>query len=197
MTTSGGLALATIGRALAAHRPRRLAGPRAAAVAMVLAGDGTDLDVLFIERARHPDDPWSGQMAFPGGRIDPEDADAAAAARRETLEEVGVDLASAEVLGRLDDRDASPGRVGALILSAFVYRLPARVPLRWNHEVGTALWVPLGVLHDPACRVTHPWPPSAPVGRFPGILVGEPERQVVWGLTYEVVCNFLEVVGAR
>lgn len=183
-----------IRRALAAHRPRRLAGPRHAGVAMILAGSGEDLEVLFIERSQHPADPWSGQMAFPGGRVDPADTGPRAAAMRETREEVGIDLGGAESLGQLDDRDASPGRLGTLVLSAFVFRLPARVPAHGNHEVRSVLWVPLAVLVDPARRVSHRWPPAAPLGEFPGILVGEPGRHVVWGLTREVVMHFLEVV---
>ena len=59
---------------------------RQAAVAMLLA----DLDfrprMFFIERARNPDDPWSGQIAFPGGNLEPADADTFDTARRETLE---------------------------------------------------------------------------------------------------------------
>lgn len=192
------LGLDRIRRALAAHRPRRLEGPRRAGVAMILVGSGADLEVLFIERSEHPADPWSGQMAFPGGRVDPADAGPRAAAMRETREEVGIELAAAESLGQLDDRDASPGRLGTLILSAFVFRLPGRVPVHCNHEVRSVLWVPLGVLVDPARRVPHPWPPASPLGEFPGILVGEPGRHVVWGLTREVVLHFLDVVqGAR
>jgi hypothetical protein len=50
------------------------------------------------------------------------------------------------------------------------------------------------VLVDPARRVRHRWPPESPVGDFPGILVGEPDRHVVWGLTYRVVEDLLALV---
>jgi ADP-ribose pyrophosphatase YjhB (NUDIX family) len=114
--------LADIRAALAAHAPQSLTGRRRAAVAVVLHDAGPSPEILFIERAERFGDPWSGQMAFPGGRVDPGDATARAAAERETLEEVGLDLAGAELLGRLGDVDAGVRVVAPLVLSAFVYR---------------------------------------------------------------------------
>jgi 8-oxo-dGTP pyrophosphatase MutT (NUDIX family) len=163
-----------------------------AAVAMVLrpVADGTQ--VLFIERARRAGDPWSGHMAFPGGRVDPGDADPRAAAERETLEEVGVSLASAELLGRLDDKQGNPRTHPALVISAFVYALHTPPPLIPNYEVECAFWFPLSELSAPRNHVPH-----LAYGEleFPGILVGEPERHVVWGLTYSFLESFFDVLG--
>jgi 8-oxo-dGTP pyrophosphatase MutT (NUDIX family) len=183
--------LADNSAALAAHAPRSLTGRRRAAVAVVLHDAGPSPEILFIERAERFGDPWSGQMAFPGGRVDPADATARAAAERETLEEVGLDLAGAELLGRLGDVDAGVRVVAPLVLSAFVYRIPDRAPLVANHEVRETLWVPVPRLVDPAQRVRHRWG----VSRFPGILVGEPDRHVVWGLTYQLVEELLRLIG--
>jgi 8-oxo-dGTP pyrophosphatase MutT (NUDIX family) len=178
--------------AFARHAPRLRAGTRRAAVAVVLH-DATPggVDLLFIERARRLGDPWSGHMAFPGGRVDPTDADARAAAERETREEVSLDLAGAELLGRLDDLHAGVPYVAPLVLSAFVYRIAERPPLVVNHEVREALWVPGARLVDPAHRVEHGWGPV----RYPGILVGEPDRHVVWGLTYRLLEDFFAILG--
>ena len=66
----------------------------AAAVALVLREVDGDLEALFIRRAEHDDDPWSGDLAFPGGRLDPGDADAQAAAERESREELSLDLSA-------------------------------------------------------------------------------------------------------
>ena len=170
-------------RALATHTPQLLAGRRRAAVAVVLHDRPGDPALLFIERARRSGDPWSGQMAFPGGRMSPRDPDARAAALRETQEEVGLDLRDAEPLGQLHDLQAGVRVVSPLVLSAFVYRIDTPPPLTLNHEVQHALWVPASTLTNPAHRVDHRWGP----GRFPGILVGEPDRHVVWGLTYQLL----------
>ena len=64
-----------------------------AAVAVVLREGDSGSEILFIERSTREDDPWSGHMAFPGGRVEAADANTRAAAERETLEEVGVSLA--------------------------------------------------------------------------------------------------------
>src|SRR5262245_25531983 len=111
---------------LALRDPVTISGRRQAAVAIVLHEAATGPEMLFIERAQRRGDPWSGHMAFPGGRVDSTDAHARAAAERETREEVGLDLAGAEALGRLDDLNAGIRLVAPLVLAAFVYRIAAR-----------------------------------------------------------------------
>ena len=185
------LALDDLRRALAAHQPHLLDASKRAAVAVVVHDAPSGPALLFIERARHPGDPWSGQMAFPGGRVDPDDADARAAAERETLEEVGLSLAGAERLGRLDDLNAGVRLVAPLVLSAFVYRIDAPPPLALNYEVADALWVPV----DVAARSRPTRRPSLGPGALAGILVGEPDRHVVWGLTYRLLRGFFGLVG--
>jgi 8-oxo-dGTP pyrophosphatase MutT (NUDIX family) len=170
-----------------------LTGVRQAAVAMVLTEGRSGAEVLFIERARATGDPWSGHMAFPGGRVDPTDADGRAAAERETLEEVGLSLASAELLGRLDDKKGNPRTQPELVISAFVYHVPSPGELAINHEVQDAFWFPLDGLIDRARHVQYT---AHGEFEFPGILVGEPDRHVVWGLTYSFLESFFSVVGS-
>ena len=186
-----------IRKALEGHRPRLRPAGRQAAVALVLRGGGAGPEILFIERAEHPEDPWSGHMAFPGGRVDPGDPSPRSAAERETAEEVGLDLAQAEVLGRLDDLEGRhAGRPAGLVISAFVYHVADPPRLRPNQEVREALWVPVRQVLDPARHVDFRfprYPRSMPA--FPGIVVGDPERHVVWGLTYRFLERFFEIVG--
>jgi len=156
---------------------------------MVLCEIDARLQVLFIERALHEGDPWSGHMAFPGGRVDAGDPDACHAAERETLEEVGLDLRGAERLGRLDDlQGRRVSGVPQLVISSFVYRVEQAPALAPNREVREAFWFPLAELHAPERFVPYRLDAGIEMD-FPGILVGRPQRHVVWGLTY----RFLEV----
>src|SRR5688572_15001632 len=78
--------------------------PAAAVAAILREVPGMSAaELFFIRRAEHPQDPWSGHIAFPGGRRDPGDPNLLATAMRETLEEVGIDLSRAKLLGRLPD----------------------------------------------------------------------------------------------
>ncbi len=179
---------------LAARKPVLLPVGRVrhAAVAMVLAEGKSGTEVLFIERARALGDPWSGHMAFPGGRVDPGDASGRAAAERETLEEVGLSLAGSELLGRLDDKTGNPRTNPELVISAFVYHSPSPGALAINHEVQDAFWFPLDGLLDRARHVQYT---AHGEYEFPGILVGEPDRHVVWGLTYSFLESFFVTLG--
>jgi len=186
-----------IRRALAPHAPELLPASaespsRRAAVAVCLRENRGAAELLFIERAERDGDPWSGHMAFPGGRVEPGDRSARRAAERETFEEVGLSLVGAEALGRLDDmRGRDAAGPSALVISGFVYHVPAPPPLVLSDEVEQAFWFPLALLHDPRRHVDYRVGPAKEC-RFPGILVGDPERHVVWGLTY----RFLEVLLA-
>ena len=185
-----------ITRSLAGYQPQLVERPDAAraAVAMVLRDDGEQPEVLFIERARHEADPWSGHMAFPGGRVDPEDdGSTRRAAERETHEEVGLCLDGAAYLGRLDDLEGRPKRTDGLVISAHVFQLDDPGPLDWNHEVEQAFWFPLAGLLDEQRHV--PYPTRWQGMEMPGILVGQPGRHIVWGLTYRFLDVFLAAIG--
>jgi 8-oxo-dGTP pyrophosphatase MutT (NUDIX family) len=188
--------LAEIREALRCHRPTVVEAvpEQRAEVAIVLRDNAASLDLLLIERAIRDGDPWSGHMAFPGGRVSGEDAAPRSAAERETREEVGLSLAGAEFLGRLDDVHGFQSATRQLVISAFVFHVVDPKPLTPNEEVAEAFWFPFDALQDSQRHVEYQsdYRPEAP---FPGILVGEPDRHVVWGLTYRFLEEFLEVLG--
>lgn len=188
-------------RLLADHQPttKPTGNRQLAAVAVVLRDDRErGSEVLFIERARKEGDPWSGHMAFPGGRAEPLDPSPSSTAARETLEEVGLDLASAEILGRLDDLEGRrEGRPIGMVISAFVYHVVRPPPLRLQKsEVEEAFWFPVRDLSDPERHVPYRWRHADGTDlEMPGIRVGEPDAHVVWGLTYrfvEILMGLLE-----
>src|SRR6266568_8268212 len=98
----------------------------AAAVAVVLHDGNDGIEALFIHRAVRAGDTWSGQIAFPGGRREPSDADLRATAIRETREEIGVDLSNDERLGVLDDLYPRTPVLPPVVVRPFVFALAAR-----------------------------------------------------------------------
>ena len=74
-----------------------------AAVAIILRDGEHGTEFLMMQRAYHEKDPWSGQMSFPGGKLDPQDDSHKAAAIREAYEEVGIQLSEDDCVGQIDD----------------------------------------------------------------------------------------------
>ena len=177
--------------------PRLVPGPEneRAAVALVVREHREQAELLFIERATREGDPWSGHMAFPGGRVEEGDLSCRAAAERETLEEVGISLERADYLGALGDLQGHPQfRPTGLVVSAYVFLLRAHGPVVLaRSEVRQAMWFPVRDLLSPERHVDYTSPDLLEF-KFPGIRVGDPERHVVWGLTYRFLDIFLKAI---
>ena len=155
-----------------------------AATALVLSENAEGPALLMIERARSIGDPWSGDMALPGGRRDPGET-LLRTAVRETCEEVRVPLG--EPVTRLPDTRSR--RSGSAIATFAFVIAGCPEPVPEPREVASALWMPLRVLVDPAARtqrrVAGLWP-------FPAWSY---DRHVVWGLTYQTLTGFLAAAG--
>jgi len=171
-------------------------GPRPgrAAVAIVVRDAADGAQVLLIRRAEHPGDAWSGHMAFPGGREDPQDENLIATAIRETFEEVGLDLRQAgRLLGQLAPLPAmARGRPVGMTIAPFVFELVADAALRYSDEVVEAIWVPLDPLLQGQLRTTFA------VDRDGGERVELPahdvDGRIVWGLTYRMLDSLFELL---
>lgn len=167
---------------------------RKAAVAVILRDGGGGVEILFIRRAEHPRDPWSGQMGLPGGRVDPSDPTPLAAALRETREEIALDLeALGRPLGRLSEvRTHLPlGSVPHSVVP-FAFAVDGDPQLTRNEEVQEVLWVPLSFLLHRGNRSAFTWvrkglPLPMPCYTFEG--------RVIWGLTLKIVDELIEVAG--
>ncbi len=162
-----------------------------AAVAMVLRDGAAGIELLFIRRAEHPNDPWSGQIAFPGGRREADDADLRATAVRETREETALDLESTgRFLGPLDElRAMARLRPMNLAIAPFAFRLDAPAQLRLSDEVTSAHWVGLSGLLQPAARSMLSYAQQGAALEFPCLRV---DGLVIWGLTYRMFASLAE-----
>ena len=181
--------------ALATYRPAEVPLEQdmaRAAVAAILRRGAPGPEVLFIRRADQPQDPWSGHMAFPGGRVDPGDEGPLAAALRETREEVGLDLETAgERLGRLSEvRAIGRGRPLSMVICPFVFALDADPVLVTNHEVGAVVWVPLSFLADRRNRDTMQYRRGGLELELPCYHFGE---YLIWGMTLGMVDELLAI----
>jgi 8-oxo-dGTP pyrophosphatase MutT (NUDIX family) len=167
-----------------------------ASVALVLREVDSDLEALFIRRAEHDEDPWSGHLAFPGGRLDAKDADARSAAERETIEELGVDLAdpsSSRCLGQLSD---VLGHAESIRVSAYVYGISSTPILKPNHEVREAFWTPLRHCTDHWRQATREFSYLDVSMPLPTIRLLEDESApVLWGITYKFMDEFMSTIG--
>jgi 8-oxo-dGTP pyrophosphatase MutT (NUDIX family) len=167
--------------------------PRAA-VAIVLrevAVAGGGLEFLLIKRAERDDDPWSGQIALPGGRADPADISLEATAVRETMEETGIDLArDGTVLGALPD--LSPRTTPLpVVVRPFVATVRGDVRLVLSDEVATAFWVPLASLTAAGAIVESEVRVRNATLQVPSFRHGE---HVVWGMTQRILYELLQLL---
>ena len=189
--------LAHLRTALATYQPRLVErsawpGHTHAAVALLLRQGRRGVELLFILRAEFAGDPWSGNIAFPGGHIEADDETARIAAERETLEEIGLDLQQEEFLGRLDD---VAGAHLPVIVSCFAYVVAASTPIIANREINAAFWVPLVDLADPARQRLHYVMFRGEQLERPAIDLLGPGRTVLWGITYRLVSSFMQLTG--
>ncbi len=188
------ITLAAARRALREHRahPVDAPGARPAAVALVLIEGHEGLEALFIHRAERAGDPWSGQVALPGGRHEPSDPDLLATAIRETLEETGVDLSHAEHLGALDDLHPRTSALPPVLVRPFVFALVSRPPLVPSAEVQHAFWLPFARLLAPGVRREATLAVRGVERTFPAYLIGE---EMIWGMTERIVTPFLSLLS--
>ena len=151
-----------------------------AAVALLFKPVDQALEVLFVKRVKNPADPWSGQMAFPGGKRDAKDQNLKQTVIRETLEETNINLL---------DRCRFLGMMGSLRstqrpemkILPFVVLLEHEPTIKLNEELERFVWISLEELfqHKGAAKFSF--------GEVPAYVVG---NVIIWGLTYRILEKF-------
>jgi 8-oxo-dGTP pyrophosphatase MutT (NUDIX family) len=184
-------------KALADHQPCEIeAGPdvrRAAILLVIRERDDGEPELLMIKRAEVERDPWSGHIACPGGRMEPHDADLAATAIRETLEETGVDIVrDGRLIGQLDDLSPTTMALPPIVIRPFVAIVRDDVEIVPSEEVALSFWVPLALL-----IARYPWGTEVVHVRGVELSVSAFQHGVhtVWGLTERVLRQVVGLLG--
>jgi 8-oxo-dGTP pyrophosphatase MutT (NUDIX family) len=188
--------IARLREKMSMHQPKEADEPgvRRAAVALLLRL-GAPLDepeLFFIQRAQYETDPWSGHVAFPGGREEPGDRSLFDTAARETFEETAIDIRrDAELLNHLDDLRPRIVRLPDLVVRPFVVLVGGHSDPILSNEVAASFWVPLSAL-----RAAGGWRDTIVTARG-----SEYTRRafhhagfIVWGMTERIVSGFLSLL---
>lgn len=172
-------------------------GPTAASVLVPLVLRET-LTVLLTQRTEHLSD-HAGQISFPGGRVEPDDADATATALREAHEEIGLTSEHVDVLGCLPEYTTGTGFVVTPVV-ALVHPGFALQPD--PNEVAEVFEVPLTHLMDPANHRRHVVEIAGASREFLSMpwdgcnAQGEPRRYFIWGATASMLRNLYRFFSA-
>jgi len=166
--------------------------PAPAAVLMPLFRNAGEWHVLYIRRSEHESDRHSGQVAFPGGKLDPVDRDAFDAALREAQEEIGLDPQHVSILGNLQEYRT---------ISNFLVT-PVVAEINWpvtlvpdTREVSRVFSIPVSWLADPANHQVS-WRKLKGGGSpIPVIHFEHYDGELLWGITAKLTLSLLSLIG--
>jgi 8-oxo-dGTP pyrophosphatase MutT (NUDIX family) len=148
-----------------------------AAVVLLLKEGDDEGSILFIKRPENEHDPWSGHMAFPGGRREGKDDDLRDTAIRETLEETGIDIRRGKILGTLDDVRPIRLPLRDIIITPFVALAPLDATIRrQSEEVAEAIWIPVTELRKKNATTYYY------------------KNYTIWGITGTILHQFLSLI---
>ncbi|RPG49172.1 MAG: CoA pyrophosphatase [Gammaproteobacteria bacterium TMED1] len=193
------LSLREIKNALAQHTPQRPTShalARQAAVAIIIRSNNDFMEALFILRSVRKGDPWSGDMAFPGGHKNNVDLSLRETAERETFEEIGLTLShSSCFLGELDTIELNRRQSEAILITPFVYSLRDKdCVLHKNHEVAEILWGPLDHMIIGTSLVNKEVKRNGTLQYFPGYTL---DKQIIWGLTFRMLQQLFSLISSH
>lgn len=182
---------------IAGYRPSRSPDKSLlkAAVAIIIRDGQCGSEFLFMQRAKHDDDPWSGQMSFPGGKIDPEDESARMAAIREVEEEVGLTLTEDDYVGQIDDvYGLKVDNQYSVHVSCFVFKPAKELSPVGNYEVADLVWLPISFLDNPDNAHDHRHPHDLSI-KMPSVMIDPSKEQILWGLSLRMLSEFYSLIG--
>lgn len=153
-------------------------------------------EVLLVRRATRRGDPWSGDLACPGGVAQPGDCTLLETAKRELLEETGMDASrEARYWGRLSIVPTrTHNRLAPMIVSPFCFSLTGNPGWQLSGELRKRIWLPLDFLTDPGNRLVH----QRKIGGFSfSVPCYEYKEELLWGLTLIVLDELVDLYRGR
>ena len=154
-----------------------------AAVALLIKG-ATNPSILFVKRIQNPTDPWSGQIALPGGKRDGKDKNLKDTVIRETLEETGINLDRCCFLGVMSIQKSTPRpEIKVLPFVIFLEHEPA-ITLS-EKELEEYVWIPIEKLAKSKTTVTFSF------GESPAYVIND---TVIWGLTHRIIDELMQIL---
>ena len=155
-----------------------------AAVSLILKQVKKDLRILFVKRVERLSDPWSGQIAFPGGKKDLEDINLKDTIIRETFEETNLKLEEDSLIGVLEAIDS--GHFSKIKILPFISFLKGSQMIRLNNkELDNYFWVSYKKIINNQSLV------EINSIKEPAYVLGD---EVVWGITYKILREFSKII---
>lgn len=165
--------------------------PRPAAVLIPMLRSQGEWRILYTRRTDTLPE-HSGQVAFPGGRLDPDDPSPEAAALREAHEEIGLEADSVRILGRIDSFITLTNYCVTPIVGLIPWPFPMRLAL---DEVSRVFTIPLAWLANPANRHITERKLPAPYPPTPVIYFQPFDNEVLWGVSAQITVNLLSILS--
>lgn len=172
-----------ITKALKPFSPKQEAN---AAVAIMLKPTRQDMKILFVKRIENPRDPWSGQIALPGGKREPEDLDLKETILRETNEETGINLLDhCRFLGVTEPVRSKLNPEMKIL--PFIFLLEHEPVIKLNREeLERYYWIPIKKL------IRNERIVKSGVKAHPTFIIGEIK---IWGLTFRILKKFFHALN--
>jgi 8-oxo-dGTP pyrophosphatase MutT (NUDIX family) len=165
---------------------------RQAAVAIVLSAGTIGDELLLVRRATVDGDPWSGHLALPGGRREETDATLEDTARREALEETGIDLARSVCIAKLTPVTPMSMAAPAITIAPFVFRYDGDRRVTMSREIVESWWIPIEQLQREDAWTTTPV--TIRDGSALNVRGFSWHGHVLWGLTERILYEFLAMM---
>jgi 8-oxo-dGTP pyrophosphatase MutT (NUDIX family) len=154
-----------------------------AAVAILVKEGDDDLELFLVKRAEVEGDPWSGDMAFPGGKRSPEDKNIYETAKRELWEETGIDLKELEPIGVMQSENSSVK--SQITVQPIIFHFENISNIKLSHELQSYIWAPLKRLETTKTQGIVKGL-RVPIYKF--------KNETIWGLTFNMLNRIIETL---